>query len=183
MDDSDDDAVSGRVAAWLCSMIDARDTETVYLLRAEWGLDGFEISWEVFLPTWYWLLPFLPEGHAVIPSKNVVIEFDGVDCSVYRLSLLDTVSLVYCGLLIAGVWFAEGGSIFFPCVSFAITLFGVLGACRTATKRIEPVEPTDPIHCQLWEIEYWYCDSGNDEKKVQQLSEKLGELTDWLLNE
>jgi hypothetical protein len=51
-----------------------------------------------FVPTWYWLFPFLPEGHAVIPSKNVVIEFDGVDCSVYRLSLSDTVSLVHGGL-------------------------------------------------------------------------------------
>jgi hypothetical protein len=86
--------------------------------------------------------------------------------------------VVYFGLLIAGVWLMEGGSIFFPFAGFAITLFGVMGACRKAT---EPAQPTDPIYCQLWEIEDWYRENANEKEKVQQLSEKLVELKEWLL--
>lgn len=85
--------------------------------------------------------------------------------------------IVYFGLLIAGVWLAEGGSIFLPFAGFAIALFGLVRACRKAT---EPAEPTDPIYCQLWEIEEWYRENVNDEEKVQQLSENLCELTQWL---
>jgi hypothetical protein len=85
-DELDEEPAMKQVAPWLCSMVDAAETESVYLLLSEWELSGFEIPWEVFLATWYWILPFLPEGHAVLPSKNVVIEFYAGDCGVYRLS-------------------------------------------------------------------------------------------------
>jgi hypothetical protein len=94
LDDLDEETVISQVATWLSALIDAADTETVYLICPEWSIDGFEVPWEVFLATWYWLLPFLPEGHAVIPSKNAVIEFDAVDCSAYRLSRSDAAVLI-----------------------------------------------------------------------------------------
>jgi hypothetical protein len=93
-DELDEEPTMNQIAPWLCSIVDAVETESVHLLRAEWGIDGFELPWEVFLATWYWLLPFLPEGHAVLPSKNVVVEFCAGDCSVYRLSLSEAAGLL-----------------------------------------------------------------------------------------
>jgi hypothetical protein len=85
--------------------------------------------------------------------------------------------VVYFGLLIAGVWLAEGGSIFLPFAGFAIALFGLVRACRKLT---DPAGPIDPIHVQLWVIENWYRDNPDDEKQAQQLLEKLCELTQCL---
>jgi hypothetical protein len=93
-DELDEEPTMNQIAPWLCSIVDAVETESVHLLRAEWGIDGFELPWEVFLATWYWLLPFLPEGHAVLPSKNVVVEFCAGDCSVYRISLSEAAVLL-----------------------------------------------------------------------------------------
>lgn len=93
-DELDEEPTMNQIAPWLCSIVDAVETESVHLLRAEWGIDGFELPWEVFLTTWYWLLPFLPEGHAVLPSKNVVVEFCAGDCSVYRISLSEAAVLL-----------------------------------------------------------------------------------------
>jgi hypothetical protein len=82
--------------------------------------------------------------------------------------------VVYFGLLIAGVWLAEGGSVFLPFAGFAIALFGLVRACR------KPTGPTDPIHFELWVIENWYRENPNDEEQAQQLLEKLRELTQTL---
>ena len=52
---------------------------------------------------------------------------------------------VYFGLLISGVWLMEGGSIFFPFVGFAITLFGVVGASRKVDADLAGLEPVDEL--------------------------------------
>jgi hypothetical protein len=85
--------------------------------------------------------------------------------------------VVYFGLLVAGLGLMEGGSLFFLFAGLAVTLFGILGACRTATR---PADLTDPIFCQLRQIESWYRENLDDEEQVRRVMEKLCELTQSL---
>ena len=69
-DELDEEPTMNQIAPWLCSIVDAVETESVHLLRAEWGIDGFELPWEVFLATWYWLLPFCLKGMPCYRAKT-----------------------------------------------------------------------------------------------------------------
>jgi hypothetical protein len=97
--------------------------------------------------------------------------------------------VVYFGLCFAGVWLAEGGSIFLLCIGVAVTLFGLVMAWRRATEA-EPEydlcpddDEADPILVQLWAIKEWYRRNSDNMVQTQQLLEELRALTERLPHE